>query len=193
MDRPMREPRQRGRGHGTGTGNTVNHNVSKAQDRFKAARATLTMRAGRVRLASRFILMAILACLASIVWLSQTSTIVSLGYQINDVDKQMTQLNRQAEQLKSQIAQFENLKRIEEEARGKLGMVPVKNVVYIKVPVINADKARVAADYTEPDAHSAASPNPLLVPVNDWWRELAEMLPRQESTAAKPDAARTNK
>src|SRR5438105_6731655 len=122
MDVPMQKPRP--------TGITGTAGIAKAQQRVREA----TINFGRVRLAWRFILVAMLICLASIVWLSQTSTIVSLGYDIEKLDKQEVLLNRQSEQLQSQVAEYENLARVEEEAKSKLGMIPAKNVVYVKVP-----------------------------------------------------------
>lgn len=141
-----------------------------------AARKRLVAKAGQVRLAWRFILVTVLICLASIVWLSQTSKIVSLGYDIERMEKQKAVLNRQAEQLQSQVAQYENLKRVEEEARTKLGMIPAKNVVYLKIPA-----------NLLPINHET-NPNNALAPVNDWWRELTEMLPRpfRGSSPAEP-------
>ncbi len=153
----------------------------KAQDRLRAAKANLTMRASRMRMAWRFMLVAVLVSLASIVWLSQTSTIVSYGYNIERLEKQKIELDRQASQLQVQIAQYENPKRVDEEARSKLGMVPAKNSVYVKVP---AGQTEVA-----PETNS----NSLLAPVNDWWRELTEMLPRPFRGSAPAEPGRPAK
>lgn len=146
---------------------TLRIGITRTTERLRAiSRINLLQRARQIRLAWRFILIAMLVCLASIVWLSQTSTIVSYGYNIEKMDKQMTALNQQAEQLQSQVAFYENLARVEEEAKTKLGMIPAKTVIYLKIP--SSPLAPATTD----------KKNSKLAPVNDWWRELTEMLPR---------------
>ena len=125
----------------------------------------LTERVQRVRLASRVILVGLLISCAGLLWLSQTSTLVSLGYEMQTIDKNVVLLNRQAEMLQSQVAAFENLKRVEEEAKSKLGMVQATKFIYVKVPQVEAPPEQGLA-------------NPKLYPVNAWWRELTEMLPQ---------------
>lgn len=134
-------------------------------------RSGLAARVKRVRLASRVVLVGLLISCAGILWLNQTSTIVALGYEMQTIDKTTLQLNRQAEIMQSQVAAFENLKRIEEEARGKLGMVPATKSVYLKVQPTEGSGER-------------GRNNPKLYPVNDWWRELTEMLPRPWQNSA---------
>ncbi len=160
MELPMRERRR-------GSGKKSALDTSESSSRVQAAANRLTVRVGGIRLAWRFILVAVLVALASIIWLSQTSTLVSMGYEIENMQKQKVVLNRQAELLQSQIAQYENPRRIEDEARSKLGMVPAKNSVYVKVPPAQAQAAQETQ--TNPD---------LTGPVTVWWRELVEMLPR---------------
>lgn len=164
MDFPMLNPRRARAGQAAPP--KAGLGVVKASERVKAARAGITRRAGQMRMAWRFVLVAILVSLASIVWLSQTSTIVSYGYEIEKLEKQKVTLNRQSEQLQSQVAQYENLKRVEEEARAKLGMIPSKNSVYVKVPTSHDQSTGPVVGKSN------------LAPVNDWWRELTEMLPR---------------
>jgi len=158
-----------------------NNLINKAQGRLQAARNRLTMKASRIRLAWRFILIAILISLGAIIWLSQTSTLVSLGYETENLDKQEVLLDRQATQLQAQIAQYEDLNRVENEAKTKLGMVPAKNKVYVKIP------ANQVEDTPE------TSSNSLLAPVNDWWRELVEMLPRPFKGSAPPEPTQPRK
>jgi cell division protein FtsL len=139
------------------------------------------MRASRIRLAWRFILVAILISLAAIIWLSQTSTLVSLGYETENLDKQEVLLDRQATQLQAQIAQYEDLNRIEDEAKTKLNMVPAQKKVYVKVPANQIEES------------AATSSNSKLAPVNDWWRELLEMLPRPFKGSAPPEPTQPRK
>jgi cell division protein FtsB len=120
---------------------------------------------GRLQMPWRFTLVTLLVSLAAIIWLSQTSTLVSLGYRIGDMEREMIVLNRDAEQLRSQIAQYENPVRVEEIARTKLGMVQATKVVYVKVPAGPVRDARNSTDAR-------------LYPINAWWRELRESLPQ---------------
>ena len=138
----------------------------KVSERVRSARAGITDRAGRMRMAWRVILIGVVGCVAAIMWLNQTSNLVSLGYGIEDMNKQEVQLNRQAEELQSQIAGYENLQRIQDVAKNQLGMVPSSKTVYVKVP---ANEAQPAPVQIQTNA---------LNPVTDWWRELTEMLPQ---------------
>ncbi len=155
MDVPMQEPR------GIRAGR-IGRASSMAGTRL---REKLMGRVQKVRLASRVILVGLLVSFAGLLWLNQMSTIVSLGYDMQTIDKKVVELNRKAELLQSQVATYENLKRIEDEAKGRLGMIPANKYVYVKIPVI-ADQNERGRD------------NPKLYPVNDWWRDLTEMLPR---------------
>ncbi len=157
MERPMQKTR---RTPATGT------TAYKVSDRVRAARANLTVRTGRLRTTSGFIFAAMLVCLGSLVWLSLTSQIVAYGYETEKMDKREVVLKRQAEQLQSEIAKYENLQRIENVAKNKLEMVPPQKAVYVKVPAELAQPAPVQIQTNS------------LNPVTDWWRELTEMLPR---------------
>lgn len=172
MDLPMREP-----GTLTIGGATLN-------ERTQAAKKQLRAQLRRVRLAWRIVLVATLLTLAGIVWLSQTSTVVSLGYQIDSIQKQEGVLNQQAQQLESQIATYENPAHVEQVAKAKLGMVypDQQHIVYVKVP----------ASYNQPDntAQIKQDSNPNLVQVDKWWRQLTNSLPQPwQGSAPAPLAA----
>ncbi len=122
-------------------------------------------RVRRVHLVSRVVLLGLMVSFAGILWLNQISNMVSLGYEMETMDKKIILLNRQAEELQSQIASFENLHRIEDEAKGRLGMVPATKFIYLKVPASN-------------ETPENGRPNTKLYPVSAWWRELTEMLPK---------------
>jgi cell division protein FtsL len=165
MEIPMQEPtgvRLKGRRP------RVSNSVSTAGSRL---RNKLAVGPFKGQLATRVILFGLLISCAGLLWLNQTSTIVALGYDTQNIDKKITQLNRQAEILQSQIAAFENPQRVEEEAKSKLGMVPATKFVY--------EKVQPTASQTE-----AGTNNPKLYPVNDWWRELTEMLPKPWQNSA---------
>ena len=139
-----------------------------------------TPKTGQVRFFSRFLLVTVLICLGSIVWLSQTSTLVSLGYDIAKMEKEKAQLNTDAQRLQSQIADYESLSRIEDEAKSKLGMVPASKTVYINIPA------------SQPEATPPSSTNPNLAPTTDWWKDLVEMLPQQAKSTPTATATPGN-
>jgi len=169
MDLPMREL-----GALTIGGATLNE---KAQ----AARQQLRTRLSKIRLAWRVVLVAVLITLAGIIWLSQTSAVVSYGYQIDKIDKQEAKLNREAQVLEAQIAAYESPAKIEQEAKDKLGLVypDAKHVIFVKV------QPATVAEPTSADA--AGNKNPQLAQVSAWWRKLAVILPQPWQDSA-PDA-----
>jgi cell division protein FtsL len=167
MEMPVKEPRR-------AKSNALVEGIVKTSDRVRGIRPTKTPKTGQVRLASRFILVTLLVCLGSIVWLSQTSTLVSLGYGIARMEKQKAQLDVDAQRMKSQIAQYESPQRIEEEAKSKLGMVPAQNAVYVNIPA------------SPPESTPAASTNPYIAPVTKWWQELTGMLPQPTKSTTSP-------
>lgn len=160
MDFPMREP------------NPLSIGSATLNEKTQAAKQQLRAQLQKVRLAWRIVLVATLVTLAGIVWLSQTSTVVELGYQIDNIQKQEATLNQQAQQLQAQIATYENPTKIEQLAKSKLGMVypDAQHVVYVKVP----------SSYNQPDDTSQIQQdsNPDLSQVNKWWRQLTNSLPQ---------------
>ncbi len=168
MDVPMREPKSLPVGAGLVGPGTAR--------RVKSARLKLWQKASQVKLAWRLTLGAILFCSAAIIWLGQTSTIVSLGYDIENMDKQEALLNRQAEAMNTELASYTNLKQIEKEAREKLGMTDATKFLYLPVP-----------DAPE-SARDGSNTNPRLYQVTDWWRIVSQMLPApwRDAIPARP-------
>ena len=174
MAMQVKEPRR-------GRSTALVDGLVKTSDRVRGSRSNSNKipKTGQVRFFSRFLLVTLLICLGSIVWLSQTSTLVSLGYDIARMDKQKTELDIAAQRLQSQIADYESLSRIEDEAKSKLGMVPASKTVYVQIPA------------NPPDSTPSASTNPNLAPTTEWWKDLVEMLPQQAT--ATPTATPGNK
>lgn len=162
MAMQVKEPRR-------GRATALVEGLVKTSDRARGKKSNLTKtsKTGQVRFFSRFLLVTLLICLGSIVWLSQTSTLVSLGYDIARMEKQKAELDIAAQRLQSQIADYESLSRIEDEAKSKLGMVPASKTIYVKIPA------------SQPDSTPPASTNPNLAPTTEWWKDLVEMLPQQ--------------
>lgn len=167
MEMPVKEPRR-------ARSNALVESIVKTSDRVRGIRPTKAPKTGQLRLASRFILVTLLVCLGSIVWLSQTSTLVSLGYGIARMEKQKAELNIDAQRMQSQIAQYESLQRVADEAKSKLGMVPASNSVYVNIPAGQSEST------------PAASTNPYLAPDTAWWQELTGMLPQPTKSTTSP-------
>lgn len=157
MDLPKREPETSSRGS-----RLVRPETTLL---LKNARIRLLGRARKMRLAWRLILIALLCCLAAIIWLNQTSTIVSVGYDLDKIEKQEALLNQQAEAMNTEIGHYTSLRQIDQEARDKLGMVEATKFVYLDIP-------------SAPDsATNGTNTNPYLYQISDWWRILSQMLP----------------
>jgi|GEM_PF-1974224 len=159
MQIPMREPGRIPVGAGlAGVG-------PGAARRVKEARIKLVTRARQVRMAWRLILIGVLICSAAIIWLHQTSQIVSLGYENENITAKEALLDRQAEAINTEIGKLTNLRQIDEAARKKLGMTEATKFIYVEIPASSSS------------AVNGDSINPRLYQVTDWWRIVSQMLP----------------
>jgi cell division protein FtsB len=138
---------------------------SEMAKRVKQARNVILARARNMRLAWRLVLLGVLISAAALLWLSQTSAIVTLGYEIEKIEKTEQELNRQAEYLNTEIGKLTNLRQIEKAAREKLGMTEATRYVYLEIPS------------SGPSAVDGTNTNPRLYQVSDWWRIISQMLP----------------
>ena len=168
MDLPMREP------------GTLSIGGATFNEKTQAARQQIKAQLRRIRLAWRLVLVALLLTLAGIIWLGQTSAVVSLGYQIDNIHKQEVVLDRQAQVIEAQIATYESPAKIEQEAKTRLGMIypDAKHIKYLHIP---ASSGQAGSD-------QAADTNPQLAQVSDWWRQLTGALPYpwQDSAPDRP-------
>jgi cell division protein FtsB len=168
MQIPMREPGSLPLGSGL-----VGPETAK---KVRAARQKIIFRAQKIRLAWRLVLVGVLICSAAILWLSQTSTIVELGYKMEQIDKNEVKLNRTAELLNTEIGKLTNLRQIDKVARETLKMTEATKKIYLDIPV------------SSESARDGDNPNPRLYQVNDWWRIVSQMLPDKwkDSLPARP-------
>jgi cell division protein FtsB len=157
MQIPMREPGSLPLGSGL-----VGPETAK---KVRAASQKIIIRAQKIRLAWRLVLVGVLICSAAILWLSQTSTIVELGYKMEQIDKNEVVLNRNAELLNTEIGKLTGIHQIEKIARDKLGMVDASKKIFLEIPA------------SSESAREGANTNPRLYQVSDWWRIVSQMLP----------------
>ncbi|MDP9383091.1 MAG: hypothetical protein M3Q29_23715 [Chloroflexota bacterium] len=80
--------------------------------------------------------------LTCLLYLLQTSRVSVLGYEIQQTQIEQKQAARTTENLRYQIEQRESLPAVEQYARTRLKMSPVKEYKYIRVPV-NPDELRL--------------------------------------------------
>jgi cell division protein FtsL len=67
----------------------------------------------------------------SLLYLTQTSSVATLGYDIQNLENEQKTWQSKNDQLRLQIAQLESLNRIEKDAAAKLGMGAPKQVVWV--------------------------------------------------------------
>jgi outer membrane murein-binding lipoprotein Lpp len=79
------------------------------------------------------LLMIITASLVGWLYLTQASSLATTSFQIEQLRSELAKLNQQNAQLELQIAQWEELPRIEQRAR-ELGFGPPSQVLYLSVP-----------------------------------------------------------
>ncbi len=80
-----------------------------------------------------------LLSLTCLLYLLQTSRVAVLGYEIQEVQAQQVQAEREAENLSYQVNALESLPVIEAHARKKLGMKPVAEYEYVRMNVSPAE------------------------------------------------------
>ena len=134
-------------------------------------------------------LVVLLLSVGGIVWLSQTSTLVTLGYDVERMKDAGAVLDTKAQVMQRQIADYTNPVRIEKEAREKLGMIPATQKVYLTVKSVTPS-APIATDASLADMRATQAANRTgndkTAPVDRWWREMLEDLPEPYHSAAPP-------
>jgi len=99
----------------------------------QTARPRATPRSRRLSTVAIAILVALALAGLSVLYLIQTSEVVSLGYQLTRLQNQHDAVELENSRLRYQIATYQALDRIERMARDELGMAPVRHVEYLDV------------------------------------------------------------
>jgi hypothetical protein len=71
--------------------------------------------------------------LTALLWVSQSSAVATLGYDLKRLEVERAREVARSEQLLIEIGQLESLPRLEEAAT-RLGLVPPERVVFVRVP-----------------------------------------------------------
>ena len=100
----------------------------------------------------------------------QTSDATSTGYTIRLLEQDRLDWSARVHRLEADVASLTSLERIEREARGRLGMVPAENVLYLEVDVPPPRQQPVPRRFlsSEPGPGEASTP---------WWQALLKLLP----------------
>ncbi|MBU0491391.1 MAG: cell division protein FtsL [Chloroflexi bacterium] len=86
-----------------------------------------------------------LVCALCLLYLYQNSTMTTSAYAISQLEASRTHLIHRHEQLQVQVAELENLDRIQRIATGQLGMVEAGSVRYLQVADLPLDEPVVHA------------------------------------------------
>ena len=98
--------------------------------KLRRARAAFIFDLGPVTLVFATILV---VSVTSLLYLTQASRVAATGYDISSAEDRKAQLLRDQQKLRAQIAEQQALSRVENEAAGRLGMVPAPPPDYVRV------------------------------------------------------------
>jgi cell division protein FtsL len=107
---------------------------------------------------------------AALLQVVQTSNVTTAGYQIQRLDQERLQWQASVHQLEAEVASLASVDRIEQEARGRLGMVPAESRLYLKTNVPVPSHQLLPTRFSPPEAPEQRTGEP-------WWRDLLELLP----------------
>jgi len=76
---------------------------------------------------------AVVAVLAAMLQVNQFSRATSTSYTIDALARERASKQAQNQELAAEVAQLSSLARVEQDARGRLGLVPAKRTIYLEV------------------------------------------------------------
>jgi len=124
-----------------------------------------------LRLRPALIVVGAAVVVIGLVQIVQTSDATSTSFSIQRLDQERLDWQTRVQQLEAQVAALSSLNRVEQEARGRLGMVPAAARESVQVnlpapeqPLLGGDRAAHAGAEGDKDASS-------------WWQELLKLLP----------------
>ena len=100
----------------------------------------------------------------------QTSDATSTSYTIHRLEQERQDWSAQVHSLEAEVATLTSLDRVEREARGRLGMVPAGDALYLEVDVPPPQQQLL------PRRFSASEPS-ASEPGTSWWQALLKLLP----------------
>jgi cell division protein FtsL len=125
------------------------------------------------KFAIRFLLILGTFSLVGWLYLTQASAVTATRYQIDELRLELEQLQNQNTALSLEIAQLENIARVESRAR-ELGLGSTSNVRYLAVPNYPVPPQVMHAELNErnlPLVMVELSPVDQPSPMADWWEE----------------------
>ena len=116
---------------------------------------------------------ALLAVTAAAMQVNQFSRATSTSYAIDALARERATKQAQNQELEAEVAQLASLSRVEQEARGRLGLVPAKRTIYLDV-----NQPAPAGDDTVP-ARYEAPPAPVAPPAHHTplWKRPLKLIP----------------
>ncbi len=107
------------------------------------------MRLYSPRFAAWLPLASVLVGIVSLFYLTQTSDVATTGYSIQELQVEENNWKLRNEQLALNVAKAKSLASVQAEATKRLGMVPAKNVVYLKAASADAPQRPAPASRGE--------------------------------------------
>lgn len=136
------------------------------------ARPAARPRLGMPSLGLRAVLLggAMAVVLAGLLQVVQTSNVTSTGFTIQRLEQERLDWQARVHQLEAEVASLASLARVEQEARGRLGMVPAETRLYLEI------NAPVPSQPLLP-TRFAPTPEPAESAERSWWQDLLDLLP----------------
>lgn len=112
----------------------------------------------------------LLATLLSLLYLTQASTVATIGYDIKRLEQDEAQLEIRNEQLRFTIAQLQSLDRVEKEAAARLRMGPPAKLLFV-----NVDLSSSAGSSAGQGSTSTVQRGPRRANSPGWWEGLRSL------------------
>lgn len=110
------------------------------------------------------------AVIIALLQVLQSSSFAHTGHQLQRLEAEKTRMQAELHQIEVEVAALASLDRTERAARERLGMVPARNIQYVKVAV----EAPADPLLPRPLLDNAGQ---LQAPSEPWWRSLLRALP----------------
>ncbi len=93
-----------------------------------------------------FLVILALVGAVSLLYVRQTSSLAATGYDVAELQNEVSRWRMRNEQLRLRIAQLQSLDRIDQLASSRLGMGPPQRAVYVAAPTTNIPPLPAEAD-----------------------------------------------
>jgi cell division protein FtsL len=124
----------------------------------------------QLSLPSLVIICLVVIGLAALLPLLLSSTLVTTNSEIRDLERVRNDWEARMQELQAEVAALGSLDRIETEARGRLGMVPPSETVYIVVDQPSPEPQLVPSRFMPPEKEQTHHDD-------SWWETILGILP----------------